>query len=159
MERYQKVAAHKKLQYYMEKTAEAEKERIFCRHDWDHLIAVARIAYIIALEEHMDVSKDIIYATAFLHDIGKEAQYLRGIPHEIESALLAEGILEDCGYTKEEIALITDAILHHRTYQEENTDFQKLFYRADKLSRPCKGCAAADQCKWPEEKKNLGVSI
>jgi uncharacterized protein len=159
MERYQRVANHKKLQIYMEKTAKAEKERIFCRHDWDHLLAVARIAYIIALEEQLDLSNDIIYATALLHDIGKEAQYSRGIPHEIEGALLAEGILRDCGYAEDEISLITDAILHHRVYKEENTQFQKLFYRADKLSRPCKGCRAANQCNWPDEKKNLGVSI
>lgn len=159
MERYQKVANHKRLQYYMEKTAEAEKDRIFCCHDWDHLLAVARIAYIFVLEQELPISKDLVYATALLHDIGKEAQYTRGIPHEIEGAALAEGILMDCGYAEDEIELITKAILKHRVYEESHSAFEKIIYRADKLSRPCKGCPAAKECNWPAEKKNTGVWI
>lgn len=159
MERYQKVATHKKVNEYVDKIAHSEKGRIFCHHDWDHFLAVARIAYIFVLEQKLDISKDIVYATAFLHDIGKEAQYKRGIPHEIESAILAEGILKDCGYKEEEIKMITGAILHHRVYDEENEEFEKIIYRADKLSRPCKGCKARDLCNWQEEKKNLGVQV
>lgn len=143
----------------MKRIAEAEKGRKFCRHNWEHLMAVARIAYILALEEKLPISKDYIYAAALLHDIGKEAQYLKGIPHEIEGAALAEGILQDCGYLPEEILLIIEAILGHRVYREENSDFQKLLYRADKLSRPCRDCQAANRCNWPEEKKNTGVTI
>lgn len=159
MERYQKVAEHKKLQSYMRSIAAEEKNRMFCRHNWEHLLAVARIAYILALEEGIPVSKDLIYAAALLHDIGKEAQYTRGIPHEIEGALIAEGILKDCGYLPEEIRQITEAILGHRVYRESYTDFQKLLYRADKLSRPCRDCAASAECNWSEEKKNTGVTI
>ena len=65
MERYQKIAKHEKFQYYMEKTRKAEEKRIFCRHNWDHLLAVARIAYILVLEEGLDISRDLVYATAF----------------------------------------------------------------------------------------------
>jgi uncharacterized protein len=159
MERYQKVAEHKKLRYYMDKIALAEENRIFCRHNWEHLIAVARIAYILVLEEKLPISKDHIYAAALLHDIGKEAQYSKGIPHEIEGAALAEGILKDCGYGMEEIGMITEAILAHRDLKKAHTDFQKVLYRADKLSRPCRDCQAAAECNWPQEKKNIGVSI
>lgn len=159
MERYQKVAKHKKLQEYMERIAVCEQGRRFCGHDWEHLLAVARIAYIIALENQMDLSKDVIYGAALLHDIGKEAQYLRGVPHEIEGAALAEGILEDCGYDMDEIEAISKAILGHRRYREENNDFQKLLYRADKLSRPCRSCPVASECNWPEDQKNTGVVL
>lgn len=159
MERYQQIARHSKFQYYMEKIEEEEKERIFCHHNWDHLLAVARIAYIMVLESHLDISKDLVYATAFLHDIGKAEQYTKGIPHEIESAILAEGILKDCDYHAGEIKMIIGAILNHRVYRSSNTEFEKIIYRADKLSRPCKGCPAADQCNWSDEKKNLEVII
>ncbi len=159
MERYQKVATHKKVNEYVEKIALAEENRIFCHHDWDHFLAVARIAYIFVLEQKLDISKDIVYATAFLHDIGKLEQYERGIPHEIESAILAEGILGDCGYDDDEIRMITRAILHHRVYEESYGKFEKIIYQADKLSRPCKGCKARTLCNWQEEKKNLGVQV
>lgn len=159
MERYQKVADHKKLHDYLEQIKGLEEQRIFCHHDWEHMLAVARIAYILSMEEGLNISKDWIYAAALLHDIGKKAQYERGIPHEIESAALAEGILMDCGYEAEEIAEITAAIMCHRSYREENNDFQKLLYRADKLSRPCRSCQAAEQCKWPKERKNTGVTV
>ncbi len=159
MERYQKVAKHKKLHMFMDRIRECEQGRQFCGHDWEHLLAVARIAYIIALENHMDLSKDLIYGAALLHDIGKEAQYKRGVPHEIEGALLAQGILEDCGYDEAEIHEISQAILGHRRYKEDNNDFQKLLYRADKLSRPCRSCPVADECNWPEEQKNTGVYL
>lgn len=159
MERYQKVAEHKTLQFYMKQIADLEKERIFCHHDWEHLLAVARIAYILALEEGLDVSKDCIYAAALLHDIGKAAQYTKEIPHEIEGAKLAEGILKDCGYDELEIMQITGAILAHRVYHEDGTLFQQILYRADKLSRPCRDCQASAKCNWPEEKKNTGVIL
>ena len=159
MERYQKIAKHEKFQYYMEKTRKAEEKRIFCRHNWDHLLAVARIAYILVLEEGLDISRDLVYATAFLHDIGKAEQYQRGIPHEIESAILAEGILKDCGYREDEIRMILGAILHHRVYRDFHTEFEKIIYRADKLSRPCKDCKAAEECNWSDEKINLEVTI
>ncbi len=159
MERYQKVAKHKKLQEYMERIKVCEEGRVYCGHDWEHLLSVARIAYILALENKMDLDRDMIYGAALLHDIGKQAQYERGVPHEIEGALLAEGILEDCGYSKEEIKEISLAILGHRRYKEEHNDFQKLLYRADKLSRPCRSCLVRSECNWPEEQKNTGVFL
>lgn len=159
MERYQRVAEHRTLQFYMEKIAELEQERIFCHHDWEHLLAVARIAYILVLEKGLNLSKDCVYGAALLHDIGKAAQYTRGIPHEIEGARLAREILIDCGYQEEEIIAITEAILAHREYHNDGSPFEKILYRADKLSRPCRDCQAATECNWPPEKKNIGVIL
>ena len=51
------------------------------------------------------MSKDIIYATALLHDLGRADQYEKGISHEEAGAILAEEILTDCGYTREERSL------------------------------------------------------
>ena len=77
------------------KLAALEKGRLFCCHQMDHLLAVARIAYIRNLERNLGLKKESIYAAALLHDIGKYAQYEEGIPHEIKSAEIAGIILSD----------------------------------------------------------------
>lgn len=41
-------------------------------------------------------------------------QYDKGIPHELASAQLAEGILIECGFIKDEIEQILSMILSHR---------------------------------------------
>ncbi len=74
---------------------ELEETRVFCRHQMNHLLDVARIAYILNLEMKLGISRDLIYAAALLHDIGKGRQYEEGIPHETASADLAEQILAD----------------------------------------------------------------
>ena len=48
-----------------------------------HLLDVARIAYIRNLEKGYGFRKDVIYAAAVLHDIGKALQYEEKVPHEI----------------------------------------------------------------------------
>ena len=72
----------------------AEKERIFCRHQMSHLLDVARIAYIRNLEKGYGFRKDVIYAAAVLHDIGKALQYEEKVPHEIAGERIAGEILD-----------------------------------------------------------------
>lgn len=103
------------------------------------------------------MSKDIIYATALLHDLGRADQYEKGISHEEAGAILAEEILTDCGYTREERKFMTDTILRHRDMKEESESFASIFYRADKLSRDCIHCKARQECYWPEEKKTTSI--
>ena len=43
---------------------------------------MARIAYILNMEQDLGLEKEVIYAAAVLHDIGKYAQYEDGTPHE-----------------------------------------------------------------------------
>ncbi len=40
------------------------------------------LPYIRALEENYPVSKELIYCTALLHDIGRARQYEDGTPHD-----------------------------------------------------------------------------
>ena len=82
MERVNKIWRHPVWKQQMEHLAEYEKNRIFCRHGMDHLMDVARIAYIENLEKNCGISKEIIYGAALLHDIGRYLQYTEGIPHE-----------------------------------------------------------------------------
>lgn len=102
-----------------------EKNRIYCRHGIDHLLAVARIMYITALEEGvlsgMDGAerRELIYLTALLHDIGRGRQYQEGIPHDMASAAQAERLLAAIGYPKERAALILSAVAGHRKQRDD----------------------------------------
>lgn len=156
MERIDRIWGHAKYQECLRGIEEQERHRPFCRHTPEHFLEAARLTYLLALENHVAVDKELIYAAAFLHDIGRHLQYEKGIPHEEASALLAEEILKDCGFTEEESWKILEAVQGHRTKQEAG-DFPGLFYRADKLSRSCFCCPARAECSWPEEKKNLHI--
>lgn len=154
MERFQRIVGHEKYQETYERLQQLEKDREFCGHDMEHFLSVARISYLMILEKNLPVSKDIVYATALLHDLGRADQYEKGISHEEAGAMLAEEILKDCGYEEEERRFMTDTILKHRDGKDQEECFASIFYRADKLSRDCIHCKAKDKCYWPEDKKN-----
>ena len=59
-----------------------ETDRIFCRHDISHFMSVARLMWIEVLEQQLAVDREVVYAAALLHDIGRVAQVEHGIPHE-----------------------------------------------------------------------------
>ena len=155
MDRVNKILNNEKYKYYLKKNNFYEKNREFCKHDIEHFLAVARISYILCLEKGLNVNKDIIYAVGLLHDIGRWLQYEKNIPHNISSVNISEEILKECDFSQDEIKIILDAILNHRNKQCR--DLNKIFYRADKLSRQCFVCSASDKCYWGEDKKNKDI--
>jgi uncharacterized domain HDIG len=158
MNRVNAILNHEMFQMYIKKIAIYEKERIFCRHDIEHSLSVARIMYIQSLEKRMDIKKDMIYAAALLHDIGRASAYETGKPHAIEAEIPAKTILKQCGYNAEETEHISSAILnHHHANDEEG--FGGLLNYADKISRNCFLCSASNDCNWSEEKRNHGVTV
>ena len=70
MERIQNILKHPEFEKSMRMIRTLEKERIFCCHGMEHLLDVARIAYITSLEEEAGIKKDVIYAAGLLHDVG-----------------------------------------------------------------------------------------
>ena len=58
MERINKISEHPLWKLHMTQLKEAEKDRIFCKHGIEHLLDVARIAYIENLEQNCGVSKE-----------------------------------------------------------------------------------------------------
>jgi putative nucleotidyltransferase with HDIG domain len=156
----QKIYEQEAFKLHMEQNKAAEATRIFCKHDLQHCIDVARIATILNLQEGFGVSKELIYATALLHDIGRHLQYENGTPHEEASAKLAPDILAACGFAEEEIGRIVEAIARHRdvTAQTES-NLVGLLYRADKASRACYQCVASEACNWSEDKKNKKILL
>ena len=155
----ERIRNHPLFQQAYKRLKKAEKERIFCCHQIDHLLDVARIAYIQNLEQGLGFSKEMIYAAALLHDIGKASQYEEQIPHEIASAELAEIILQETHFTEEEKQQILQAIRGHRKMKEEMTTFEGLLYTSDKKSRLCFVCPAEAECNWSSDKKNMEMEI
>lgn len=138
---------------------ELEKDRIFCKHDMEHFLNLARIAVIICSECSIDYDADIIYAAALLHDIGRVEEYHSGIPHDEASVVIASEILDETGCSAEKKAEIIRLIASHRTAESGKTELEKIFYRADKKSRLCFCCDAADECNWPEYKRNNDIGV
>jgi HD superfamily phosphodiesterase len=143
-------------QSYLEKITAYEVEREFCRHNLSHFLDVARIATIKCLENHMKLSRDLIYTTALLHDIGRFEQYEKQTPHEVASPQLAILLLVELDFDGAEKSLILSAILNHRNSQ--SSGFDKIFYESDKLSRNCLICPAQSKCDWSAEKKNMSLT-
>lgn len=135
-----------------------EREGIYCPHDINHALHVARLAYIENLERGLEISKEMIYAAALIHDIGKGLEYEKGIPHDEASAGMAPEILHDSGFNEEEQGLIIGAILAHTNKEvaEEDT-LRGLIYRANKKSRNCYQCKAERKCKLALMEKTWGI--
>ncbi len=160
MERVNQICSHPLWKDSLKKIQELEQDRIFCRHTIEHFLDVARIAYIETLEKDLHLSKEIIYAAALLHDIGRHLEYTQGIPHEEGSFQIAEAILKECGFEKEEQEKILSAIQAHRMQETGFADnLAGILYRADKKSRNCAFCAAFQECNWDREKKNLIITV
>lgn len=138
----------------------AEEHRAFCRHQMPHLLDVARIAYIYVLERGLPFRKQVVYAAALLHDIGKAAQYEAGEPHEVAGARIAREILLDIdGFSPLEKTMIVAAVAQHRRLSDASTPLGRLLFEADKASRPCFSCSARQDCSWPDDRKNAGIAI
>lgn len=158
MKRIDRILKHDLFLKCLERNNTAEAERRFCRHNMVHFLDVARIGWILNLEEGLELDKEWVYAAALLHDIGKHLQYAEGIPHETASAGIAPQILQDCGFDEKETSVIVEAILSHRdASMAVAPDLKGILYRADKASRACFACAAEEDCNWKPEKKNLEI--
>lgn len=155
MKRLNQLLNREEYQKAQSEILELEQDRIYCGHGRAHFADVARIAYILALEEDLHLDKEIVYATAFLHDIGRAYEYRGECSHESGSVLMALNLLPECGFSEEEIETIVSAIATHRDKKSvKKGTLGAILYRADKLSRDCLYCGAKETCKWTEVEKN-----
>lgn len=171
MERVNAIRNNEIYQKAMMQNESYERNRSYCQHGFVHQMDVARIAYILILEKGLKVDKEVVYATALLHDIGRYLEYEGKMSHHEASAMIAEEILNLVGYKKEEIELIVETILKHRSQSsyninmdnantsKRNVEFYDIFYQADKLSRNCFQCQESASCNWPEDRKNKGIIV
>ncbi len=155
MERVNRLLSSPGYRAHLEALQKYEEDRLFCRHHLDHFLDVARLCWIYLLEERgaQAYSRDLVYAAALLHDIGRWMEYEGLGCHARGSAELAGPLLTEAGYSPEESRLITAAVLEHR--QKEGAEFSSplgyFLRKADKHSRLCFHCSARSSCYKAEE--------
>jgi len=160
MDQLSEILEHPLYQQHRKAIDDCEKDRYFCGHDTQHFLDVARIGYIYVLEHHLPISKAVVYAYAFLHDIGRDVEYNGGEAHDLASLKIAKLILKTSSYTEKDQALILSAIGQHRDGSQGDSDtFEGLMYRADKQSRACYQCEAEAACHWAKHKKNMTIEV
>ena len=118
MERVNRIWNHPAYQEALGKLTAYEAEREFCRHTPEHFLSVARLTYLLALEQGVEADKEIIYAAGLLHDMGRYLQYENGTPHDEAGVRLAKPILQDCGFSEGESAEVLKLIGSHRTQSD-----------------------------------------
>ncbi len=151
---------------YLQRNAHEEMEPKFCLHDINHHIDVARITFILVLENNdlesflqesgisnRIAAKEVIYAAGLLHDIGKWKEYREGAEHASYSAKLARGLLPRALFTPQEIEIICRAIYEHREISNNMSFLGERLYRANNLSRICSQCIYNEQCPKVQQKE------
>lgn len=153
MERLNRIIKSAEFEEIIEGIAHYEQKREFCSHTMEHFFAVARICYILVLEEYTlsglfekGLSKELIYTAGILHDIGRLEEYKTGVDHAAVGAKTAQKFLEKNGYSETEIELVTAAVSEHRELPNKPTYLGGKLFEADKMSRSCYSCAAAEKC-------------
>lgn len=159
MQKCSSILHNPEFQKLLSDIDEAEKDRIYCKHGIEHLMDTARAGYIIALENKISIPKEIIYGAALMHDIGRYAQYAGIAEHHVAGAEAALKILPQCGYTDDEVSLIADAVREHRCQPCKIQTLGDVISAADKQTRMCMLCKAADTCKWSENERNNDLII
>ena len=159
MDKVRAIIADKEYQDYLSLISEAERDRLYCKHDYQHALYVARLSYLIALEEKIVLSerRELLYAAGLLHDIGRWQEYSTGMDHCEASAGLAIPILQRAGYLKPEIESICTAIREHR--KPKDSQIGRLLALADDLSRDCMGCKGRNSCYKLEKMLRLQATM
>ncbi|MFZ5642708.1 MAG: HD domain-containing protein [Bacillota bacterium] len=138
---------------------ERERDRLFCRHDYRHMLIVSQISFKIINDTGQKVefirfeglagpreAMEVIYAAGLLHDIGRWRQYDSGEDHAIAGSKMARAVLERARFSEKEIELITRAIREHRRAAPGQSLLGRVICLADDLSRPCTTCKARLDC-------------
>lgn len=157
MDRIDKIISNQDFIRNLEIIDNAEINREFCKHDLNHLLDVARIAYIYCLENNYKLDKEIIYATALMHDIGRSMEYQNILQHDKAAAIIVPNILNKAGFNDNEIDEIIKSISIHREKNCQKTLLDKVIYYADKKSRNCFYCKVREKCNWDNSLKNKTI--
>lgn len=160
MDKVRAILNDPEYQGYLQLIAEAETDRVYCKHDYHHALVVARLTYLLALEQKLETPfalKPLIYAAGVLHDIGRWVEYGGGEDHCSAGARLAKPLLLRAGFTTGETAFILAGIREHR--QPGESQLGRLLARADDLGRDCYRCLASGTCYKREEMLRLHRSL
>jgi len=99
MKRVRHIINDEQYKLFLLKNRALEKHRRFCGHNFEHMLAVSRLTYLLLLEDNCRIiSKDMAYAAGLLHDIGRWKEHRDGTDHAAFSAELAGPILDRAGF-------------------------------------------------------------
>jgi len=151
MDRINKIIFNQDYLFYLQKNEAEEESRTFCTHHFEHLLTVARLTYLLLLEEGFPfITREMAYAAGLLHDIGRWHQYRANTDHAEYSAELAKPILDEAGFSEAESRLILKAIERHRIpycHDPHRVPLNRALKKADSLSRLCFRCNVREECK------------
>lgn len=102
---------------------------------FSHFNRIYELALELALSQQLDVDKDVLFAAAYLHDIGAFKPYSqKGKDHSDVAIEHCNDILKSIDFPMKKISLVKDVIKSHMFYvkPEENTE-SKIFHDADTL--------------------------
>ncbi len=163
MARVDAIWGHPAFQALYAQLVDLERSWPFCQHQLPHLLDTARIMWIRNLELGCGLDREVVYATALLHDIGRPVQMIEGTPHARVGARLAAQILDSLpdglGFSAGDRDAIARAIAAHGAPAPDAEPLARLLYQADKASRTCFACAMRNGCSWSDRKKNMTVAI
>lgn len=81
---------------------------------WTHSERDYRLAAELGAKEKFNVDTDVLFAAAFLHDIGAIGEFQKeGVDHAERSVELAEPMLRDAGFPMAKWPAVRDSILTH----------------------------------------------
>jgi uncharacterized protein len=81
----------------------------------DYLLATR-----LAAESKLEIDQDVLFAAAFLHDVGAFDAFRReGVDHTDRAAELVPDILEDAGFPATKIPMVQDAVKNHMYYRAD----------------------------------------
>jgi uncharacterized protein len=81
---------------------------------WTHSERDYGLARDIAAREGLRIDPDVLFAAAFVHDMGAIGEFQKeGVDHAVRSAELAEPLLRDAGFPMAKWPAVRDAILGH----------------------------------------------
>jgi uncharacterized protein len=96
----------------------------------DYLLSIS-----IAKGEGLAVDSDVLFAAAFLHDIGAQKPYAKDdVKHEPRAVEVMGPILQEAGFPMEKQALLAEVILRHMYYSAPGLSPEAVVFRdADTL--------------------------
>ncbi|MFL5814523.1 MAG: HD domain-containing protein [Bdellovibrionia bacterium] len=89
-----------------------------------------QVTLILAQREGLSVDSDVLFASAFLHDVGGLAPFEQaGVDHAVRSVQVIEPLLSSWGFPKEKWSQVKEMILGHTYYGPKPSSPQALAFR------------------------------
>lgn len=162
MKYIEKLLSNDKYKNDLDTLCALEANRVFCKHDKTHFKNVSLIARVLNQENSLKISEDVIDLCAYLHDMGRLAEYSGVENHHKASYNYALDIMNEIEVPKDMQNQVLLGISHgvKRFDVTERYDnrhklltLNEIISFADHFSRNCYDCKESEGCKWSAKEK------